>query len=81
MMNAKMYLAMEKMKGALLKPFNNCKGDDGSGEKLTGRAISLIGLAVIIAIVATILVFASGKANTMFDKVKASFNQIESLLP
>lgn len=81
MMNAKIYLGMAKMKNALMKPFKNCKGDDGSGEKLTNRAMSLVGLAVIIALVAAVLVFASGKANSMFNKVKESFNQIESLMP
>lgn len=81
MMDAKIYLGMVKMKNALMKPFNNCKGDDGSGEKLANRAMSLVGLAVIIALVAAVLVFSSGKANTMFDKVKASFSKIEALMP
>lgn len=81
MMNAKIYLGLQKVGNSLVKPFTNCKGDDGSGEKLTNRAMSLVGLAIIIALVASILVFASGKATTMVEKVKTSFGTIEGLLP
>jgi len=80
-LDSMIYIGMCKGANMLARPFNNRKGDDGNEQGMVRKAIGLIGLTIVIVLVATMLVFASGKANTMVDKVKAQFTTIEGLLP
>jgi len=80
-LEAKILCGMMKGGQFLARPFNNKKGDDGNEQGMVRKAIGLIGLTIVIVLVATMLVFASGKANTMVDKVKEQFTTIEGLLP
>ena len=80
-LNAKTYLGMSKAVNFISKPFNNKKGDDGNEQGMVRKSIGLIGLTLIIVLIAGMLAFATGKANTMFAKVKAQFQTIEGLLP
>ena len=80
-LESKLICGMVKGKQFLSKPFNNRKGEDGNEQGMVRKAIGLIGLTLVIVLVASLLVFGSGKANTMFEKVKAQFQTIEGLLP
>lgn len=81
--NFKSRIKLEINRGAsfLSRPFNNRKGDDGNEQGMVRKAIGLIGLTLVIVLVASLLVFGSGKANTMVQKVKDQFQIIENLLP
>lgn len=79
--DAKCYLALRNGVAFAAKPFSNRKGEDGSGESMVKRAISLVALTVLIVLVAGLIIFASGKANTMKSKVQTTFGTIEALLP
>ena len=80
-LDARVYLGLRNSISVLAKPFNNKKGDDGNEQGMVRKSIGLIGLTLIIILIAGMLAFATGKANTMFAKVKAQFQTIEGLLP
>lgn len=80
-LDAKCYLGLQKGVNFITRPFSNRKGEDGSGESMVKRAISLVALTVLIVLVAGLIIFASGKANTMKSKVETTFGTIEKLLP
>ena len=80
-LDARVYLGLRNSISVLAKPFNNKKGDDGNEQGMVRKSIGLIGLTLIIVLIAGMLAFATGKANTMFTKVKSQFQTIEGLLP